>query len=176
VLEIDGAGEYQLITRRTIECDITLTNLLRGSGAEQALVEALTAGEEPDGKVFAAISGSGKLFEILGAALVPVGVDGLEWSPKLQQQTATTLKRVTSENGKRALLLCVVPLVTSCFLSGLHSLTTSRSYSPAPATVQPDSESVATTILATGTSWCVSWLDTIRAALWKYSGGRCGKP
>jgi hypothetical protein len=177
VLEIDGAGTYSLITRRTIENDIALSNLLRSSGAERALIDALTEGEEPDSKVFAAVSGSGKLFDILGAALVPEGTDPLEWTPKLQQQTADTLKRVISDAGKRTILLCIVPLVTSFFLAGLHSTATSRSFTDTPASqVQPDSENAATTTSATGPSWFASWLDTIRAALGRSFAGRSAKP
>lgn len=177
VLEIEGAGNYQLITRRTIECDIALSNLIRSSGAAQAFTDALEAGEDPDSRVFAAVSGSGKLFDILGAALVPEGIDPLEWTPKLQQQTADTLKRVTSDAGKHTLLLAIVPLVTSFFLAGLHSMVTSRNSFLVPASrVQPDSASAATTTTETGGSWFGSWLGTIRAGLRRLSDGRSAKP
>lgn len=172
LIEIEGAGTFRLMERRTIECDIYLSNLLRAAGAEAALIEALSVNEEPDSRIFQAVAASGKLFDILAGALVPEGVDALDWSPGLARDTAEKLKRVTSEAGKRALLSAVVPLVTGFFLLGLRSLATSRKSSLSPGSrAQPDSGSGATTTMATGGSWFGSLRTSIRNALGRSSNG-----
>lgn len=174
MLEIDGAGSYRLITRRTIECDVVLSNLLRSTGAEKALVDAVAAGEDIDKRIFEAVTGSGKMFDILGAALMPAELDSLNWSPEIQRETAAKLKRVTSEEGKRTLLLAIVPLVSGFFLQGLRYTATSPNSSPEleKTKLQPDGASEAITTSATGGSWFTSWRRTIRAARWRFPGGR----
>jgi hypothetical protein len=173
ILEIEGAGTFRVVSASTIEHDIALTNLLRSSGAEKAVIDALTAGEEPDSRIFAAVTESGKLFDILAAALVPADVDPLAWTPAIAKETADKLKRVVSEQGKRVLLSSIVELVKAFFLVGLHSQMTSRNSTASGKDAgQPDGASAETTTAATGRSWFGSWLATIRDACRKYSGGR----
>lgn len=146
ILEFEGVGNYKLITASTIERDIAISNVLRSSGAHDAMLQALTAGEEPDRRIFEAISGSGQLFELLGAALVREGVDPLTWTPAMAKETAAALKAITVPKAKQLLLLSVVELVKAFFLVGLHSLVISRSFSKTisnGAAVGPDGESAA---------------------------------
>lgn len=153
LLEFEGAGTYRLITSSTIERDIAISNVLRSSGAQEAMIDAIKAGEEPDARLFNAISGSGKLFELLGASLVPEGVDPLEWSPELAKRTADTLKRVTAPEAKALLVRSVVELVKAFFLAGLVSSVTSPSFLRATANgveARPDGVSGATMSSATG--------------------------
>jgi hypothetical protein len=152
LLEFEGAGKFRLITNvSTIERDIALSNLLRSSGAQAAMLEALTASEEPDARVFNAVAASGRLFDLLGAALMPLedaqapprlwwqkllriyppasvghGGDPLKWTPEIAANTAERLKHVTTPQAKQLLTLAVVELVKAFFLAGLHSLVTSR--------------------------------------------------
>ena len=173
VLDIEGAGVFRIMSTRTIEADIYLTNLLRAAGAELALTEALRANEAPDSRIFRAVSGSGKLFDILAGALVPEDVDSLAWTPEIARETAAKLKRVTSDNGKRALTLAVVPLVTGFFLNGLHSLVTSpNSSAEAAKGARPASVNVVTLISGTGPSWFASLRAGIRNARKRLSHGR----
>lgn len=173
ILEIEGAGTYRLVTASTIEHDIALTNLLRSSGAEKAIIDALTAGDEPDSRIFSAVTQSGKLFDIMAAALVPEGTDPLEWSPAIAKETSDKLKRVVSDKGKRVLLASIVELVKAFFLAGLHSQTTSQSYtSDGKDAGQPGSANEATMTVGTGRYWSGSWLATIRDAFRRYFGGR----
>lgn len=153
LLDFGEAGTYRLITTSTIERDIAISNILRSSGAREAMITALSAGEEPDGRIFDAISGSGKLFDFLGAALMPEGDDPLKWTPEIARATAEKLKRIISPQIKQTLTLSVVELVKAFFLVGLHSLVTSLNSSAAKAAaegVRPDGESAATTSSATG--------------------------
>jgi hypothetical protein len=154
ILEFEGVGNYKLITASTIERDIAISNVLRSSGAHDAMLQALTAGEEPDRRIFEAISGSGKLFELLGASLVPEGVDPLTWTPAMARDTAQALKNISAPKAKQLLLLSVVELVKAFFLAELHSLVISRSSSPKAtgngAAVGPDGENAATSNSATG--------------------------
>src|SRR5579859_3716367 len=126
ILEFEGIGNYKLITASTIERDIALSNVLRSSGAHDAMLEALAAGEEPDRRIYEAVSGSGKIFDLLGASLVPEGVDPLAWSPAIARETAEALKKITAPKSKQLLLLSVVEMVKAFFLVGLHSLVISR--------------------------------------------------
>ena len=158
LVEIEGAGKFHTITKlSTIERDIVISNLLRTSGAQVAFLDKVAAGVEPDTAVFEAFAGSGKVFEFLGAALMPAedesvphphwlqrairwlfwwlpapprvghGGDPLNWTPEIGAATAERLKKVTAPAGKQMLTHLVVAAATSFFLAGLHSLVTSRS-------------------------------------------------
>jgi len=143
LLEFEGTN-YQFATRSTIERDIRLSNLLRESGVQEAMLAALTAGEDVDARIFGALTQSGKIFDILGCALVPEGVDPIYWTPALARETAEKLKKIASDAAKQLLLESVVGLVKAFFLAGLHSLATSRRSSPESAKAQPAAESAGT--------------------------------
>lgn len=129
ILEFEGVGTYRLITKSTIERDIVLSGLLRACGANQAMIEALTNGTDEDAGIFAAVANSGKLFDILGATLVPDGVDPLKWTPDLGRETTEKLKHITADGSKQLLTTSIVALVKAFFLAGLHSLATSPNFS-----------------------------------------------
>jgi|SRR5579863_274753 len=150
LLDLGDAGTFRLMKQSTIERDIVLSNLLASSGAKQALVEALENGNDTDAAIFTAVMASGKLFEILGAALEPEGADALKWTPAVGAHTAQALKKITTPQAKRLLLTCVPALVTGFFLAGLHSATISRKSSQTPGRVRPDTASGATSTSATG--------------------------
>lgn len=173
ILEFEGAGVFRLMTASTIERDIVLTNLLRSSGVEQAMIDALSAGREPDSDIFAAVTSSGKLFDILGAVLVPDGFDQLQWTPQQGKETAEKLRHLTAPQAKAMVLHSIVALVKACFLKGLSSLATSPNSSLDLGKVaQPVGANAATTTSATGRSWFANWADSIRAGVRRFFGGR----
>jgi hypothetical protein len=172
LLEIEGAGTYRLITSSTIERDIALANLLRACGLEDVIYNAIAAGREPDAEIFAAVSGSGKLFDILGACLIPEGVDQFTWTPKIGNDIAEKLRHVTHEKAKQIILQSVVELVKSFFLKGLYSYATSRNSSPGKTTEQQPLDSAAISTSGNGRRWFERLRDTILRVLWKSSGGR----
>lgn len=150
ILEFEGAGSYRLITDSTIERDIALSNLLRACGAYDAFRGALEQGGDVDSRLFEAVTVSGKLFDILGASLIPEGTDPLAWTPAIARETAEALRRITSPAAKQLLIASVVELVKAFFLAGLHSLATSRRSSTPANPVQPASANAGITSSATG--------------------------
>jgi hypothetical protein len=131
IIELEGAGIFRLMTRSTVERDIVLSNMLRSSGAEQAMRDAIIGERNPDGEIFQAVASSGKLFDILGASLAPDGMEDLEWTPACGLETSSRLKAISAAQAKILLLSCVVELIKAFFLAGLLSTATSRRSSPA---------------------------------------------
>ena len=173
ILDFEGAGVFRLMTASTIERDIVLTNALRSSGVEQAMVNALSAGREPDSEIFAAVTSSGKLFDILGALLIPDGMEQLEWTAKIGQETADKLRRLTADQAKQLVIHSIVALVKACFLKGLSSLATSQNSSlDLEKVVQPAGANAAITTSAIGRSWFASLATSIRSAVKRCFGGR----
>jgi len=130
-----GGRRFEVMVSRTVEADIVLSNLLDAAGMEEAIFDNI---EQPEDKVNAAIANglarSGKLFQIIGAAVVPEGTPPLSWSPKLQAETAAFFASLPSEGNTRRVLVAAVSLVRAFFLVELLFTQTSRKSSQAPAT------------------------------------------
>jgi hypothetical protein len=127
-----GGREFEVISSGTIEWDVTLLNLLQGSGLADVTMHA---GEDAEGlafRVYRSLVASGAVFEVLGCVLIPAGSDPLEWRPIDMRQTADFIRKLHTPEDKAAVKSQITSLVASFFQHGLLSVRTFPTSSPRP--------------------------------------------
>jgi len=128
-----GGRRFELVVSGTVERDIVLSNLLDSAGMKEAIYSHLEQSEEAVNAAIAnGLASSGKLFQIMGASIVPAGTAGLDWTPSLMAETAKFLASLPSEGNTRRILIAAVSLVRAFFMVELLFTATSRRFSPTP--------------------------------------------
>ena len=122
-----GDRRFEVISSSTVEHDIVLANLLGEAGIREAIYSHLEDSEDAvNAAITSALASSGKLFQIIGAAVVPEGTHGLTWTPKLQAETAAFFAQLPSEGNTKRVLIAGVSLVRAFFMVELLFTLTSR--------------------------------------------------
>lgn len=149
-----GGRDFDVVSRGTIEWDITLLTLLQGLGLAEIVMGPGESAEQLAHRVLKILTSSPKLFELLGCLLVPTGTEPFAWSLELQRDTASFIKRLHSQEDKAVIKAQIVSMVISFFHQGLLSMQTFQLSSPDPATTtqQPrqSNASEATATMETG--------------------------
>ena len=147
-----GGKDFVVVSQSTIEWDITLLTLVQGLGLADLVKHGGEDAEAFARRIFRALTSSPKIFDVLGCVLVPAGTDAYAWTPELQRETSTFIKRLHEPADKAAINSQIVSLVTSFFQQGLLSFTTSPMPSPLleRAAAVRTSENGATTTSANG--------------------------
>src|SRR6266403_531754 len=126
-----GGREFDVVSRGTIEWDVALLTVLQGLGLADVVLGPGETAEQLAHRILKTLTSTPKLFDLLGCLLVPKGTELFDWSPELQQQTASFIKRLHGEEDKAAIKSQVVSMVTVFFQSGLLSMQTCLPSSPA---------------------------------------------
>ena len=124
VLELGGRG-YYTPADRSIANDLWIEAEARRSGLDSLHIQ-----DEEDGRSFAArvietAVHSGAAFSLLGGLLHPVGVPSSDWTPAVAAETAAALSKITDRDEKAAIRVVLAEALSSFFVSGLVSATTS---------------------------------------------------
>ena len=130
-----GGRRFSLIVGGTIERDIELGNRIDASGVKEAIFANVRDEEAMNRAIAQALCTSSKrLFEIIGAAVVPDGTDPLQWDADMMRATAQFFAKLDSKDTQR-LLVCAVAMVRAFFLVELVSMAISRKSSTLPVEV-----------------------------------------
>jgi hypothetical protein len=121
-----GGRAFVVASEGTIEWDITLLTLLQGLGLADVVLHPGETHEQLAQRIFRTLTSTPKIFDVLGCVLIPQGVDPFTWSPEMQRETATHLKRLHAKIDKDAINSQIVSMVTSFFVQGLLSIQTFR--------------------------------------------------
>lgn len=145
-----GGRRFTLITAGTVERDIELGNRIDSSGVKEAILANVADEDAMNTAIAQALcSNSKRLFEIIGAAVVPEGIDQLAWTQEMMRETAAHFAKLDGRNTQKV-LVSAVALVRAFFLVELLSLATSRSFSPLPGTEQLTGENAGTSTSGPG--------------------------
>ncbi len=148
-MEFQGR-KFKAVQHATFAHDIHLMNLIRSTGMDQATIEPGESPEQFGERLIELATRSPHLFEILGALIIPDGVDGAAWTREMGVETAQFLAGLTDDESKRRLHAQIASLVVGFFVRGLSSAPTSPRSSTGAADLGHDSESEDITITAIG--------------------------
>lgn len=122
-----GDRDFEVVSKSTIEWDVTLLMLLQGCGLADVSMHEGEDAEQLAFRVFRTLMSSGAVFEILACVLVPAGTDPYAWTPTLMKETSAFIRKLHTEEDKAAIRSQIVSLVAGFFQHGLLSISTSRS-------------------------------------------------
>jgi hypothetical protein len=128
-----GSKSFDVVKASTIEWDVTLLQLLQGCGLSDVVMHQGETAEGLAHRVYRTLMSSGAVFEILGCALIEHGTDVYTWTPAMMRETADHIRKLHAPEDKAAITSQIVSLVTSFFVQGLLSLSTSPTFSNPPA-------------------------------------------
>jgi hypothetical protein len=143
-----GGRTYVPVKNSTIEHDFWLMGQIRAAGLDEVHVRPDERPEDFAVRLLRDVINSGRVFLLLGGLLIPEGVASEDWTPEIAEDTAGTLKKLTTPDDKEKVREQVISLLIGFFETGLACLTTSRSFSPAQGRPGSGSEEHGTT--ATG--------------------------
>lgn len=144
-----GGRDFEVVSKSTIEWDVTLLTLLQGCGLADVSMHAGEDAEQLAFRVFRTLMSSGAVFEILACVLVPAGTDPYAWTPELMRETSAFIRKLHTEEDKAAIRSQIVSLVAGFFQQGLLSISTSRSSFTLSGEVESPSSSPTTPSPAT---------------------------
>ena len=131
-----GGRTFVHLGESTAQHDDWFMGRVREAGLDRVLLEI---GEDPDQfarRILYQASGSGKVFEMIGALIVPEGMADASWTPEVALDTARFVGQLCDPEDKQRINNLTVTLLIGFFLGGLTSLETSKTSStdaePAP--------------------------------------------
>jgi hypothetical protein len=143
-----GGRVFREVTRSTCAHDTWTMGLIRRAGLEGVDLAPGETMEQFSWRVLGTVLESGLLYELLGAFVVPEGVDDLNWTPDLAVETGRFVGNLYEPGDKAEVHRLVAALLLPFVRDGLGSLVTSlRSSAPGPGAI---AGSVGTSTTASG--------------------------
>ena len=121
-----GGQTFAPVTNSTIEHDFWLMAHIRGAGLDRIAIEEGEPPEEFAVRLLGEVISSGRIFPILGGLFLPEKFSSLDWTPKVADETAAFLKKISDPDDKALIQQQVISLLISFFQSGLVSLQISQ--------------------------------------------------
>lgn len=145
-----GGQTFTEVRRSTSAHDTWTMGLIRSAGLERVHAEPGETPEDFGWRVLGTIVQSGKLYELLGAFLVPEGVNDLDWTPQLAAETGVFLGELWEEDEKAKVHRLVVALLLPFVRDGIGSFGTLPSSSVGPPAANAASEANSTSAIGEG--------------------------
>ncbi len=130
-----GGRDFEGIERSTLEHDAYCMRELRLAGLDAVALRPGESAELFGARLLYDVVSSGRLFELLGGLVVPLGMQAEAWTPAVAEDTATFLKRLIDpaekEKAQRLILNILLPFfIDALGSSGASSASSAESEPP----------------------------------------------
>lgn len=125
-----GGKEFEQIGNSTAEHDDWLAGALSRAGLRP--LPKIGEHEQPldyAERMLVHLQQTGERFRVLGALLIPVGLDSMKWTPKLGLETAEHCRKLGAPADKKKLDNLTLQLLFDFFVEGVASWMSSKSSS-----------------------------------------------
>lgn len=95
-----GGHQYSVLAQGTLEHDHYLMTRVRASGLHHLKRDPNDTTEEHAMKVLAQVIDAGEAMALLGGLIIPVGMDPTDWRPRVAEDIAERLRRLTDPEEK----------------------------------------------------------------------------
>ena len=136
-----GGRPFAAIGESTMEHDVVYCGALARAGLQP--VPGIEEGEDPQDycdRITGLVMGSGELFNLLGAMLIPAETTSEKWTPTIAAETAEHLKGLTDPEEKLKVRAQIASLIFDFFRVGIASSLTSLTSSKTTATPGDESD------------------------------------